>query len=526
MPKNKKAYKYDLSRYNFGDDGKQQSTSSTRQSDEEKRKQREIQALRDKRKQQEEDARRRVDEATKAADKKHFIDHGGKEEEYEAHKNAQEQEEARERAELERWNEESLAQEEARRAEAKARAKEQRKQADIKFYEQQEQLRKKLEKENELQKVLERPDVIRFDGQKIPIEWKITGDERQLYKLLCHLGNDMATYSKQQIYSKVRNIFDKPEFHVILCQLACAPGVLAETSNRKTPFTPHDMGHQFMRTIVHMYDSQIQAIIWIYLKLFFNLVQEYEAFATLLFVLKRECEYFFDVSEPWDMAVIMQIFRIHKLPEGMAHGQQRTRVIFALHKALMDLKHEVVLIEWTANWKNYMKVIKYDHGPLHWVQHDRAQTVRKFSDTEIEKVFQCKVCEGQQNKNLSNTHFFSENHLLTHLRQKMFGCGRHPQYKIDKTQENRKLSPDEITVWGGARILLFNCTYAANGWYWMGRLLDNGTGTISNAVDMYSGNLVLATTYTFTGGNYYLKISTSSGLFIGSNDRLTYKLIG
>ena len=40
---------------------------------------------------------------------------------------------------------------------------------------------------------------------------------------------------------------------------------------------------------------------------------------------------------------------------------------------------------------------------------------------------------------------------------------------------------------GGARILLFNCTYAANGWYWMGRLLDNGTGTISNAVDMYSG---------------------------------------
>jgi hypothetical protein len=40
---------------------------------------------------------------------------------------------------------------------------------------------------------------------------------------------------------------------------------------------------------------------------------------------------------------------------------------------------------------------------------------------------------------------------------------------------------------------------------WMGRLLDNGTGTISNAVDMYSGNLVLATTYTFTGGNYYLK---------------------
>jgi len=79
---------------------------------------------------------------------------------------------------------------------------------------------------------------------------------------------------------------------------------------------------------------------------------------------------------------------------------------------------------------------------------------------------------------------------------------------------------------GGARILLFNCTYAANGWYWMGRLLDNGTGTISNAVDMYSGNLSLATTYTFTGGNYYLKISTSSGLFIGSNDRLTYKLIG
>jgi hypothetical protein len=79
---------------------------------------------------------------------------------------------------------------------------------------------------------------------------------------------------------------------------------------------------------------------------------------------------------------------------------------------------------------------------------------------------------------------------------------------------------------GGARILLFNCTYASNGWYWMGRLLDNGTGTISNAVDMYSGNLSLATTYTFTGGNYYLKISTSSGLFIGSNDRLTYKLIG
>jgi len=35
------------------------------------------------------------------------------------------------------------------------------------------------------------------------------------------------------------------------------------------------------------------------------------------------------------------------------------------------------------------------------------------------------------------------------LTETKFIC-RHPQYKIDKTQENRKLSPDEITVWGGA----------------------------------------------------------------------------
>ncbi len=140
------------------------------------------------------------------------------------------------------------------------------------------------------------------------------------------------------------------------------------------------------------------------------------------------------------MAVIMQIFRIHKVPQGMTNGHQRTRVIFALHQALMELKHEVVLIEWTVNWKNYMKVIKYDHGPLHWVQHDRAQIVKQFSATDIEHVFHCTVWETRKEQ----THFFSSNHLLTHLRQKMFGCGMHPTFKNDKTQENSKIDEHEI----------------------------------------------------------------------------------
>jgi len=335
-----------------------------------------------------------------------------------------EEEQPRKSEEKTRRDEEERAQKQQRYAIAEAHAEEQRKQAEQEFHTQEKLRFEKLQEEKQRREVLERSELIALDGSKISIKWHFDEDDRKLYKLLCHLGNQMAIISKGKIYSKIRDVFKKSEFYVSLCQLACSPAVLAETSSMKKPYTPHEMGHQLMRTVLHMHDSQIQAIIWIYLNLFFNLVQEYEAFATLLFVLKRECEYFFDVSEPWDMAVIMQIFRIHKLPEGMAHGQQRTRVIFALHKALMDLKHEVVLIEWTANWKNYMKVIKYDHGPLHWVQHDRVQTVRKFSDTEIEKVFQCKVSEGQQNKNLSNTHFFSENHLLTHLRQKMFGCGR------------------------------------------------------------------------------------------------------
>ena len=135
--------------------------------------------------------------------------------------------------------------------------------------------------------------VFSLNGSEIPVQRFVSGDERTLYMHLCHLGNAIVIFAKAKIYSKIMSAFKHPEAYLSLCQLSCSPGVLAQIKKTETPYKPQQMAHQFMRTVLHLHDAQIQAIVLVYLRLLYKCVEEYydEAFATLVFALKREVNF-------------------------------------------------------------------------------------------------------------------------------------------------------------------------------------------------------------------------------------------
>jgi hypothetical protein len=175
-----------------------------------------------------------------------------------------------------------------------------------------------------------------------------------------------------------------------------------------------------VRSFLHLHDAPLQAIIWAYLRRYYGLITDREAFAVLVFALETELKQFFRESEPWDMAFIDNFFKTNE--------NRRLRVLMALNYGLIALEHRVVFIEWIGDWKNFMKLHTSQHGPLKWITDKiHLKKIKCPNLDTIQQNFECKICERR---------FPSYTQLKNHLHEKIFGNNETPTFRKTKDSED------------------------------------------------------------------------------------------
>jgi len=143
----------------------------------------------------------------------------------------------------------------------------------------------------ELQEEAERASLGNYNLQTIHAKIQNAGanlseDAKTIYSKLKHLSSLIAFFAKSQLYGHMKKYFVNQHTEVSLMKLAASPGVIAE--NKGQPYTLSKAAKQFIRTFLHMHDAQLDCVIMAYLKLYYGIINEAEAFRALLFALERE----------------------------------------------------------------------------------------------------------------------------------------------------------------------------------------------------------------------------------------------
>ena len=236
-------------------------------------------------------------------------------------------------------------------------------------------------------------------------------NEVLLWHALFKLSQKVARESRYLVYRTLTKHLGHKNLIPDLYTLGCTAVALAE--NHGIPLTPAETIHQIVRSFLHLHDPPLQAIICAYLRRYYGLITDREAFAALVFALETELKQFFKESEPWDMAFIDKFFK--------TKDSHRLRVLMVLNYGLITLENRVVFIEWIGDWKNFMKLHTSQHGPLKWLTDKKQPTKINCPNLEsIQNIFKCKLCERR---------FPSFVQLKNHLHEKIVGNKEVPAFQ-------------------------------------------------------------------------------------------------
>jgi hypothetical protein len=148
---------------------------------------------------------------------------------------------------------------------------------------------------------------------------RLSVDDRAIYSKLKHLSSLIAFFAKSQIYGHLKRYFIYQYTQVSLMKLAASPGVISE--NKGQPYTLSKAAKQFIRTFLHMHDEQLHCVIVAYLKFYYGVINEADAFRALLFALERELRVEWKASEAWDVAMLHEVFLRHRASSLQSTGQ-------------------------------------------------------------------------------------------------------------------------------------------------------------------------------------------------------------
>jgi hypothetical protein len=197
-----------------------------------------------------------------------------------------------------------------------------------------------------------------------------------------------------------------------------------------------------------MNDRSLQAIIWAYLQFYYGLCEETNAFTVLLCAIEYEVFHRYRESEAWDVMTLHELLLDNKgnllLQRDSDSESEASILLVGIHNGLVEMKEKVVLIEWIGDWKNVIKLWKYDKGPLYGLvtpERDNKDTmyvseytVPLYTVQESNSFFICEHCRKA---------FNSKNQLLTHLKQQVIGAQDEPEYELKyrKGEENGDFQP-------------------------------------------------------------------------------------
>ena len=204
--------------------------------------------------------------------------------------------------------------------------------------------------------------------------------EAKLYKMLFKFGRKLANESKKLIYYIMQKKLRLTDMQDDLCKLGSSCTFLCE--NKGKPYNINDTSHQVLRSFLHMNDRSLQAIIWSYLQLYYGLCEEKDAFTVLLCAIEYEVFHCYRKSEAWDVMTLHELLLENNgnllLQRDYDSEAEANILLVGIHNGLVEMKEKVVLIEWIGDWKNVIKLWKYDKGPLYGLvtpQRDNKDTM-------------------------------------------------------------------------------------------------------------------------------------------------------
>ena len=106
-------------------------------------------------------------------------------------------------------------------------------------------------------------------------------NEVLLWHALFKLSQKVARESRYLVYRTLTKHLGHKNLIPDLYTLGCTAVALAE--NHGIPLTPAETIHQIVRSFLHLHDPPLQAIIWAYLRRYYSLITDREAFAVLVF---------------------------------------------------------------------------------------------------------------------------------------------------------------------------------------------------------------------------------------------------
>ncbi len=260
-------------------------------------------------------------------------------------------------------------------------------------------------------------------------EFMKTVAEKELWHKLFSFSKKVANESKYFVYRTLTKYLRKGILNDFLT-LGCSAVALAE--NEGKPFTVQETIHQIVRSFLHMHDNQLQAIIWVYLRFYYGITTEQEAFSVLVFAVQTELKHNFDQNEPWDVGFLYQLTK--------TLSDKKNSVFMALHNGLKALENRVIFIEWIGDWKNFMKLHRCEHGPLKQIIEGCKNVTIHCSDMTITSYpFKCPYCRK----------VYPSLHLLRkHLIFRILGTEEIPRFQVFKTtiegKEEIKAAPFAI----------------------------------------------------------------------------------
>lgn len=204
----------------------------------------------------------------------------------------------------------------------------------------------------------------KFDGEKHKFKDDSSGQaaasiatnkELTPYYWMC---NDFADWCKKEVYVTLETKLRTKQLKSSLQKLSFCAAVLTE--NQGKPYSLAQVSHQLLRSFLHLHDQNMQSIISTYLKCFYQVVTEDEAFFVLKKAIENEVENFAEVSEYYDISLLKEI--LHDDPKSIL--TTASPLLYGIHEGLVELENKVVLLEWTADWKNNLKMFKYNKGPF------------------------------------------------------------------------------------------------------------------------------------------------------------------
>ena len=226
-------------------------------------------------------------------------------------------------------------------------------------------------------------DKLNFTEQEQPYQAPDNVVEGQLaayYKM----NVEFSHYCKRKVYPTIQKAIERESLKRSLHRITYSSVMLLENNGKIALLK--NASHQIVRSFLHMHDENIQAVIYAYLLLLDKRITPDRAFDVLREAIKNETTNYLGVSEFYDIA-LLQLLVEDKNEAGYDGTIQR--IVFGLHEGLRNLEWNIILLEWTADWKNMVKMYEYNRGPWHILLNYQKQLEDEgFIGRHLLEVFQ------------------------------------------------------------------------------------------------------------------------------------------